>query len=143
LKLTARVGNIAVKVATKANDLEDIKEGLMEDKTFLVDQAMELAALADTISSSSSRFCHPPQAVSSRFKRAPACVDALHLACSMLPAAHERGSNVDSRLELLEAAFRGGKTSFEKIIKMIDALVTLVKKGQQDDDARRSTAWPR
>jgi len=64
-------------------------------------------------------------------------------AFSMLHAAHERGSNVDSRLELLEAAFRGGKTSSEKIVKMIDALVTLVKKGQQDDDARRSIAWPR
>jgi septal ring factor EnvC (AmiA/AmiB activator) len=34
---TERVGNIAVEVATKANDLEDTKEGLEEDKQFLAD----------------------------------------------------------------------------------------------------------
>merc|ERR1719506_1727815 len=64
---TERVGNLSVDVATKANDLEDTKQGLEEDKKFLADlekncelkkvewadyrkmQSMELIALADTI----------------------------------------------------------------------------------------------
>jgi len=90
---TERVGNIAMELATKANDLEDIMEGLTEDKKFLADQAMELAALADTINVLNDddapelfKKTSPSAASSlSRFKRAPACVDALLSACSMLP----------------------------------------------------------
>ena len=62
-----RVGELGVEVATMANDLEDTKEGLEEDKKFLADmdkncelkkaewaaykemEAKEMVALADTI----------------------------------------------------------------------------------------------
>merc|ERR1719181_2451099 len=62
-----RVAELGVELATAANDLEDTKEGLEEDKKFLADldkncelkekewaeyqkmQAMELTALAETI----------------------------------------------------------------------------------------------
>merc|ERR1719378_2049860 len=64
---TARVGELGVKIAQMENDLEDTKEGLVEDKKFLADldtncelkkkewaaykemQGQEMVALADTI----------------------------------------------------------------------------------------------
>merc|ERR1719224_288624 len=55
----------------------------------------------------------------------------------MLQAAHAEGRNSDPRLDLLEVALRGGKMGFEKIVKMIDDLVVLLKKEQADDDAKK------
>merc|ERR1719316_2113811 len=64
---TARIGELGVSLAEAANDLEDTKEGLAEDKKFLADldkncatkeaeweeykkmMGMEMVALADTI----------------------------------------------------------------------------------------------
>merc|ERR1719199_1158361 len=55
----------------------------------------------------------------------------------MLQAAHITARNGDPRLDLLEVALRGGKMGFEKIVKMIDDLVALLKKEQADDDAKK------
>jgi len=158
---TERVGNIAVEVATKANDLEDTKEGLEEDKKFLADlekncelkkaewaeyrktQSMELIALADTI-----KVLNDDDALELFKKTLPSAASSFlqiqlqagmfrKTALSMLQTALTKGRNSDPRLDLLEVALRGGKMGFEKIVKMIDDLVVLLKKEQTDDDAKK------
>jgi hypothetical protein len=158
---TERVGNIAVEVATKANDLEDTKEGLEEDKQFLADlekncelkktewaeyrkmQSMELIALADTI-----KVLNDDDALELFKKTLPSAASSFlqiqlkasmsrQTALRMLQTTHVKGRNGDPRLDLLEVALRGGKMGFEKIVKMIDDLVVLLKKEQADDDAKK------
>jgi septal ring factor EnvC (AmiA/AmiB activator) len=158
---TERVGNIAVEVATKANDLEDTKEGLEEDKKFLADlekncelkkaewaeyrkmQSMELIALADTIKVLNDDDALElfkktlPSAASSFLQIQRQASMSRRTALSMLQTAHTKGRSSDPRLDLLEVALRGGKMGFEKIVKMIDDLVVLLKKEQADDDAKK------
>jgi len=158
---TERVGNLAVEVATKANDLEDTKEGLAEDKKFLADldkncelkktewaefrkmQAMELVALADTIKVLNDDDALElfkktlPSAASSFLQIQASASMSRRTALGMLQAVHVRGRNADPRLDLLEVALRGGKMGFGKIVKMIDELVALLKKEQADDDAKK------
>jgi len=156
---TERVGNLSVEVATKANDLEDTKEGLEEDKKFLADlekncelkkaewadyrkmQAMELVALADTIKvlnddDALELFKKTLPSASSSFLQIKVRLSmSKRAALGMLQADQSR--NNDPRLDLLEVALRGGKMGFDKIVKMIDELVTLLKKEQADDDAKK------
>merc|ERR1719506_3210526 len=47
------------------------------------------------------------------------------------------GHKADPRLDLIELAMRGGKMGFEKIIKMIDALVVDLKAEQSIDDDKK------
>jgi len=158
---TERVGNLAVEIATKANDLEDTKQGLEEDQKFLADlekncelkknewaeyrkmQAMELVALADTIKVLNDDDALElfkktlPSASSSFFQFQVRTGMSRRRALDILQAAHAKKNNGDPRLDLLEVALRGGKMGFEKIVKMIDDLVVLLKKEQADDDAKK------
>jgi septal ring factor EnvC (AmiA/AmiB activator) len=158
---TERVGNIAVEVATKANDLEDTKEGLAEDKKFLADlekncelkkaewaeyrkmQSMELIALADTIKVLNDDDALElfkktlPSAASSFLQIQAKASKSRRTALAMLQNVHVADRNRDPRLDVLEVALRGGKMGFGKIVKMIDDLVALLKKEQEDDDAKK------
>jgi len=158
---TERVGNIAVEVATKANDLEDTKEGLEEDKKFLADlekncelkkaewaeyrkmQSMELIALADTIKVLNDDDALElfkktlPSAASSFLQIQAKASKSRRTALRVLQNVHVAGRKGDPRLDLLEVALRGGKMGFGKIVKMIDDLVALLKKEQSDDDAKK------
>merc|ERR1711937_530169 len=46
-------------------------------------------------------------------------------------------SNRDYRLNLIALALKGKKVSFDKVLKMIDDMVALLKKEQVDDDAKK------
>merc|ERR1719395_257838 len=157
-----RVGELGVEVATMANDLEDTKEGLEEDKKFLADMdkncelkkkewaeykkmmAAELLALADTI-----KILNDDDALELFKKTLPSAASLLqvrsplgqmrHLALVALSGVRPRGVGRDARLDLLEMALQGKKMGFEKIIKMIDDLVALLAKEQLDDDEKK--AW--
>merc|ERR1719191_116216 len=157
-----RVGELGVEIATMANDLEDTKEGLEEDKKFLADMdkncelkkkewaeykkmmAAELVALADTI-----KILNDDDALELFKKTLPSAASLLqvrsplgqmrHLALVALSGARAPGVRRDARLDLLEMALRGKKMGFEKIIKMIDDLVALLAKEQLDDDDKK--AW--
>merc|ERR1719453_1483857 len=104
---------------------------------------MELIALADTI-----KVLNDDDALELFKKTLPSSASSFlqiqvsgsmsrRTALSMLRAAHINGRNGDPRLDLLEVALRGGKMGFEKIVKMIDDLVALLKKEQADDDAKK------
>jgi peptidoglycan hydrolase CwlO-like protein len=148
-----RVGELGVKVAEMTNDLEDTKEDLAESKKFLADldvncankkkewaeyqkmQGQELLALADTIKVLNDD-------------------DALELFKKTLPGASfmqvqvtnkaliEKASALlrqvkDHRADFLELALHGGKQGFGKIIKMIDELVSQLKKEQEVDTQKK------
>jgi hypothetical protein len=49
-----------------------------------------------------------------------------------------QGSNKpDFRLNLISLALKGKKVSFDKVLKMIDDMVTLLGTEQQDDDQKK------
>merc|ERR1719486_840605 len=48
-----------------------------------------------------------------------------------------QGKKGDFRLNLITLALKGKKVSFEKVLKMIDDMVTLLGKEQQDDNDKK------
>jgi len=156
---TSRVGEIAVKLAETANDLEDTKEDLTESERFLANldsscekkrkewsvfekmQAEELLALADTVKILNDddalelfKKTLPGAGASSFLQIQVTSGETMHRALATLQS-HRKGK--DPRVDLLEVALRGGKGGFEKISKMIDDLVGVLKKEQVDDDKKK------
>jgi len=152
-----RVGELGVKLAEAANDIEDTKEALVEDKAFLADlekncgskeaewaeykktMAEEMLALADTI-----KVLNDDDALELFKKTLPSAASSfvqIQMTGKSLRAralgALRATTPKDTRLDLLEIALHGGKMGFEKIITMIDELVTVLKKEQGDDDAKK------
>merc|ERR1719326_237757 len=155
-----RVGELGVEVATMSNDLEDTKEGLEEDKKFLADMdniceqkkkewvaykkmmAEELLALAETI-----KILNDDDALELFKKTLPSAASLLQVqvsakevrqkALAALSAARSPARR-DARVDLLELALRGKQMGFEKVVKLIDDLIALLKKEQGDDDAKKA-----
>merc|ERR1719444_394864 len=153
-----RVGELGVKVAEMANDLEDTKEDLAESKKFLADldvncankkkewaayqkmQGEELLALADTI-----KVLNDDDALELFKKTLPGSsasllqvsVSTKAMAAKALNVLRTLRKGTDPRVDFLEVALRGGKAGFEKIIKLIDELVVQLKKEQKEDDAKK------
>jgi len=159
---TVRVGELAVKLAETANDLEDTKDALAEDKKmagnldadcknkakeyeeFKKITAEELVALADTIKmlndddalglfkktlpSSASSFMQVQVTAKSMQRRA----------LQMLKAARKKHRHGDPRLDFLEMALHGGKVGFDKIIKMVDDLMGVLRKEQESDNGKKA-----
>lgn len=154
---TARVGELGVKGAQLANDLEDTKEDLGESQTFFADlakncenkkkewaeyksmQGQEMLALADTI-----KVLNDDDALELFKKTLPSAASSLlqvqvqkrALGAKAVAILHSSKSK-DPRIDFLAVALRGGKVGFEKIIKMIDKLTVELKKEQVDDDAKK------
>merc|ERR1740117_2701331 len=154
---TMRVGELGVKNAQAANDLEDTQEGLAEDKKFLGDldkncelkkaewaayqkmQAMEAVALADTI-----KVLNDDDALELFKKTLPGAgssfmqvqVSSKQMRQSAMHAL--KGGHKDHRLDLIELAMHGGKIGFGKIIKMIDNLVVDLAAEQGVDDDKKT-----
>merc|ERR1740117_614716 len=153
-----RIGEIAVKVAEMANELEDTKEDLVESKKFLAQldtncankkkewaayqkmQGEELLALADTI-----KILNDDDALELFKKTLPGSASsfmqiqvteqsAMRKALAVLKD-NRRGR--DPRVDLIEVALRGGKPGFEKIIKLIDDLTAKLKEEQAEDDKKK------
>jgi len=156
---TMRIGELGVKLAQMANDLEDTQEGLAEDKKFYGDlagncelkkkewaaykemEAKELVALADTIKilnddDALELFKKTLPASSSSFVQVE--VSTRQQAMGALKVIHAAGRKADPRLDLIEMAMRGGKMGFGKIIKMVDNLVVELKAEQGIDSDKKS-----
>merc|ERR1719409_1430834 len=154
-----RIGNAGVELAEMKNDLEDTKEGLEADKKFLADmekncelkkkewaaykktQAEELLALAETI-----KILNDDDALELFKKTLPSATSLLQLqvstkelrqrALTALSAGRSMGRR-DARLDLLEMALRGKQMGFEKVVKLIDDMLAILKREQGDDDAKK------
>jgi len=156
-----RVGELGVEIATLKNDAEDTAESLEEDQKFAGDmkkncaektgiheeekkvRSQEVVALADTIKilndddaldlfkktlpSSSSSFL--------QIQRSGSAVRAE--AQSLLEVAQKKLTSNHHRLDFVMLALNGRKVGLEKIVTLIDDLVAVLKKEQNDDNDKR------
>merc|ERR1719156_398251 len=156
-----RLGKLQVEIVEMKEDLDDTSKSLMEDKKFLADlkkncatkdeehaanmklRGEELLALADTIKilndddalelfkktlpSPSASFVQLQVTASSMRSRALAAIQAVS----------GKSKQDRARLDFITLALRGKKIGFEKVITMIDDMVTLLKGEQVEDDKKK------
>merc|ERR1719163_2202204 len=151
----AQVGELGVELVTQKEDLDDTTKQLAEDEQFLKDlekdcetkdeewaarqkiRAEEVLAIADTI-----KILNDDDALE-LFKKTLPTPSLLQLTASAqvvklraLSALKEgRG---DFRLNLIALALKGKKVSFDKVLGMIDDMVSLLKKEQVDDNDKKA-----
>merc|ERR1712073_100477 len=145
-KLT-RIGDLGVEIAEMKNDLGDTQEALIADKKFLENleencekkkkewdvivktRAEELAALADTI-----KVLNDDDALELFKKTLPSAASLMQVQMStkdsrkkalfLLQKAVMASENRNPQLELIALALKGKKIGFDKVIKMIDDMIT-------------------
>merc|ERR1719486_1912330 len=155
---TARIGELGVQLVTQKEDLDDTSKSLMEDEAFLKDldkncktkedewavrckvRAEELLAIADTI-----KLLNDDDALE-LFKKTLPTPSLLQFktngkaikqrALVALQQANQ-GDKQDVRINLISLALKGKKVSFEKVLKMIDDMVALLGKEQNDDNDKK------
>jgi chromosome segregation ATPase len=151
-----RIGELSVKLVMMKEDLDDTREALGDNKSLLKDldancdkvkkeyelackmRAEELVALADTI-----KVLNDDDALDLFKKTLPSLTQTSLLqtevsqrelrsrALSAILAARHGGQR---GLDLIALALRGKKVGFEKIITMIEELISTLKKEQTADD---------
>merc|ERR1719503_174649 len=155
-KLT-RVGDLGVEIQEMKNDLGDTADGLADDAKFLEDldkncaakqklfdenvkyRTGELAALADTIKilnddDALELFKKTLPGASASFMQVEVTSKTMRSrALAMLKEISDRRPALD----FIALALHGKKIGFGQVIKMIDDLVTELKKEQQDDDNKK------
>merc|ERR1719174_3264192 len=154
---TVRVGELAVSIAEQKNTLEDTQEALTDDKKFIADlekncatkqaewdeivktRADEQVALADTI-----KMLNSDDALELFKKALPAAsfvqlrtTAAATRARALAVIRDAQKNNGGPRLDFIALALHGKKIGFEKVIKMIDDMVSLLKSEQADDDNKK------
>merc|ERR1719379_910218 len=150
-----RVGELGVKIAEMKNELEDTQETLAEDTKYLADlgktcaaktkewearcksRSEELLALADTI-----KILNDDDALE-LFKKTLPSASFLQIqvtqselkrrALKIINGARRKSLSLD----FIALALRGKKVGFEKVIKLMDEMVVLLKKEQVDDDLKK------
>jgi len=157
-KLT-KSGELAVSLAEMKNDAGDTADALEHDEKFLAEldtscktktgewqarskmRTGELAALADTIKilnddDALELFKKTLPSASASFMQVKVTAAALRSgALAEIQQGMQKASPQDRvGLDLISMAIHGKKIGFEKIISMIDELVTDLKKEQVDDD---------
>jgi chromosome segregation ATPase len=159
---SVRTGETAVSIVEMKNDLSDTQEALLNDKKFLAELATgcetkaaewaerqktrseELVALSETI-----KLLNEDDALELFKKAVPSAasslvqvsLDATRMragALKVLRAAQTRVTD-QSRpgLDFITLALQGKTTGFEKVMKMIDEMVAVLKKEQVDDDNKK------
>jgi len=160
-----RVGQLSVELASMENDLDDTKETLAADTKFLAEleagcaskskeyehmkkmRAEELVAIADTI-----KLLNDDDSLELFKKTLPSAAASAAGAGSFLQiqvsakamkeqALHHlrkaRKVHKNPGLDFIVLALSGRKVGFDKVIGMIDDMVTNLKKEQEDDDSKK------
>jgi septal ring factor EnvC (AmiA/AmiB activator) len=154
-----RVGELGIEIVQMKNDLSDSEEALIENTKFLADlnkdcstksdeyQAIvktrqeELLALADTI-----KLLNDDDALELFKKTLPGGASLLQVdvaanqrsaALSLVKRAQNEALGVSPGLDFIAMAIKGQKTGFDKVIKLIDNMVSTLKKEQLDDDHKK------
>jgi len=153
---TARLGDAGIELVDAADDLEDSRNILKEDSAFLQTlesdcgtrggewdkivktRGDELIALADTI-----KVLNDDDALDLFKKAIPASsfIQVQYSSKDVLDQARralEGGKGHDFRLDLISLAMRGKKVNFDKVVGMLDQMVTLLKEEQTDDDSKKA-----
>jgi hypothetical protein len=158
---SVRTGETAVSIVEMKNDLSDTQESLLADKKFLAEletgcdtkaaewaerqktRAEELVALSETI-----KLLNDDDALDLFKKAVPSAAaslvqvsrDATRMragALKLLRSARTSSGNAAPPLDFIVLALQGKTTGFEKVIKMIDEMVAVLKKEQVDDDDKK------
>jgi len=159
-----KIGDLAVSIVQMKNDISETTDALAEDKKFAADlekscatktgeweersatRAEELLALADTIKvlnddDSLELFKKTLPSASASFVQVRVTSEAMRVkALELVRAAARKPSQHRARYEFLALALAGKKMStggFEKVIKMIDDMVKLLKEEQVADDDKK------
>jgi len=150
---TEKNGEYAVKIVNLKNDLEDAQESLGEDQKFTAElkkgcataqtdydsrvkgRAEELVAVQETI-----KILNDDDALDLFKKTLPSpsllqVTDTRDIRDSALQALS--GVQNSQKLGFIELALMGKKVSFDKVIKMMDDMVVLLKEEQKDDEAQK------
>jgi peptidoglycan hydrolase CwlO-like protein len=156
---TARIGETGVELVTLKEDLDDTSKSLMEDEAFLKDldkncktkedewatrckiRAEEVLAIQDTI-----KLLNDDDALELFKKTLPTpsllqfktSGKALRQRALTALQVSSQGAKRDFRLDLISLALKGKKVSFDKVLKMIDNMATLLGKEQTDDDDKKA-----
>merc|ERR1719235_832976 len=152
---TEKNGEYAVKIVNLKNDLEDAQESLAEDQKFTAElkkgcstaeadyesrvkgRAEELVAVQETI-----KILNDDDALDLFKKTLPSpsllqVTDTRDIRDSALQALAGEKGEVSEKLGFIELALMGKKVSFDKVIKMMDDMVVLLKEEQKDDEAQK------
>jgi len=156
---TTKTGQLGVDIAHMGNELEDTSAALEEDQKFLADlekncktkesewdeisklRAQESVAIAETI-----KILNDDDALE-LFKKtlpSPSFVQMVandnqlrSKALEIVRQAKSKKGSDEVGLNLIAMALHGKKVSFDKVFKLIDDLVEVLAKEQQDDDHKK------
>jgi len=158
---TSAIGELGVQIVQMKEDLSDAEEGLLDDKKFLADlekncatkekewaaicklRSEELLALADTIKmlnddDALELFKKTLPGASASFMQMQVSEASMRSqALALLEAAKSDKKSDRQRIDYIMLAIRGKKFGFEKVLKMIDAMVELLKTEQLDDNDKK------
>jgi len=155
---TTRGGEGGVALAEMKEDLEDTSEGLKENKALLGDldkncatkkaeweerskmRGEELLAIADTI-----KILNSDEALELFKKTLPSASsflqvqsDAKEMKRQAAAALESKKRHGDHRIDLIALALKGKKMSFDKVIGMVDEMISVLQGEQTDDDDKKS-----
>jgi len=158
---TLRIGETAVSIATMKNDLSDTEAALLDNKQYKADleancgsraqewdvikktRSEELVAISETIKilnddDALELFKKTLASASASFVQMRSrSVRAQEKAYTVLKSARGSYKLDGDNLDLIMLALRGKKMGFEKVIKMIDSMVTSLKAEQTEDENKR------
>merc|ERR1719310_2572968 len=152
-----RLGDLQVSIVEMKEDLDDTSKGLLKDKKFLADldknckikeeehaantkiRGEELVALADTI-----KVLNDDDALDLFKKTLPGPSSFMQLQVTYQEQRRRALATIKSaaragrpELSFIALALEGKKVDFGKVIGMIDEMVSVLKKEQQDDDFKK------
>jgi len=152
-----RSGSLSIEIVQMKNDLGDTEEALLEDKAFLKDlekncekksaewdeivktRSEELLALADTI-----KVLNDDDALELFKKTLPGASASFMQVKVSSTSTRARALNElrkvlngNPQLDFIALAIQGKKIGFDKVIKMIDEMVSTLKTEQLDDDHKK------
>merc|ERR1719453_2565346 len=156
-----RIGNLGVSIVQMKEDLSDTQAALIEDKKFLAGldkncatkeqewdvtckmRSEELLALADTIKilnddDALEMFKKTLPGASASLMQVGVSVQAMKdRALALLQGVKDSKKSDRQHLDYIMLAIRGKSQGFEKVIKLIDEMVALLKQEQLDDEHKK------
>jgi DNA repair exonuclease SbcCD ATPase subunit len=157
---TVRIGELGVEIVQMKNDLGDTQESLVADKKFVAElekncatkekewaviqktRSEEVLAIADTI-----KILNDDDALEMFKKTLPGASSFMQLeesdssmrsrALALLQDAKNGKKSNRQRIDFIMLMIRGKKVGFDKVLKMIDNMVALLKEEQVEDDSKK------
>lgn len=152
----SRLGKLGVELQSNKEEYDDVSARVDEDSKFLADKKANCKKAEDNYETLKKTRNEELEALAETVKMLNDD-DALELFKKTLPSPsllqiritsnqvrrqavrmlHKSKHHHDPRLDLISMAIQGRKASFDRVIKMIEDLESLIKKEQADDDDKK------